>query len=161
MIFKTGDKVIRTGISVNNNSGHFMKMGDVHIVKSHINNILLLEGVTGSWLPENFALCGDQQKSNKHVHADLIVLWANGADIEVLDKRTDNWKVVTNPSWSPKSTFRLAVVKPKFETHRRRVVFNMSQQPGHSYLTWYPDGEPNVEITVETATGKVVKINQI
>lgn len=45
----------------------------------------------------------------KHIHADLIIAWANGATIEYRSDRTNEWLVTTNPSWNNDSEYR---VKP-------------------------------------------------
>jgi hypothetical protein len=46
---------------------------------------------------------------NRHKHADLIIAWANGAEIEYEDPYED-WVAVKHPLWIPKSNYR---IKPK------------------------------------------------
>jgi hypothetical protein len=50
-----------------------------------------------------------QQETNKHVHADMIKAWADGAKIQVYIPRSDTW-IDANPSWDPKFQYR---VKPE------------------------------------------------
>jgi hypothetical protein len=157
--FKVGDKVRRTEEGGNDIS-YGVYVGKIYTV-SRSGGYIALEGISGLWGSECFDLVEKEPESQKHVHADLIIAWANGAIIEQQNFITKIWAVVKTPSWAVNSNFRLKVNKPEFQTFQRRVTFNLSQNPDHSYLTWYPDGTPNVEVTVKTETGEVVKIVQI
>jgi hypothetical protein len=51
-----------------------------------------------------------QVKTNKHVHADLIKAWADGAQIQVYLERSEVWIDASPPSWDTKFKYR---VKPQ------------------------------------------------
>lgn len=46
----------------------------------------------------------------KHVHADLIKAWADGAEIELFDEIRDVWIRVATPAWDTWLEYR---IKPK------------------------------------------------
>lgn len=50
------------------------------------------------------------QQNKRHKHADLIIAWANGAEIECLDS---NWYYVCTPSWDVTTKYRIKPVKPE------------------------------------------------
>lgn len=55
----------------------------------------------------------------KHVHAEVIKAWADGAEIEWLDNIRADWiKVVVSPSWNPEYQYR---VKPTPEVFYARI----------------------------------------
>ncbi len=43
----------------------------------------------------------------KHKHADLIIAWANGAEIEGFDPLANGWYPSTYPSWMEENAYRL------------------------------------------------------
>ena len=45
--------------------------------------------------------------TQRHPHADLIIAWANGATIQVLDPLTHRWMDLTSPSWKHSSKYRI------------------------------------------------------
>lgn len=167
--FNLGDKVVRLDTG-GDDIIHGMHIGKVYTVSDNQHGWLTFVELplsAGNWNSKYFKLVNEKDEEKmiaepqKHVHAELIIAWANGAVIEQQNQVSKVWTVVKQPSWAVNSKFRLKVVKPEFETHLRRVVFNVTQNPEHSYLTWYTDGTPNVEVTVKTETGEVVKIVQI
>ena len=51
------------------------------------------------------------ENPKRHKHADLIHAWAEGAEIEVLNKiDTGIWSISANPQWKPECEYR---IKPK------------------------------------------------
>ena len=159
--FRVGDKVrsLRTNHSLIQGQ-HYT----VRAVDNSVNtNTISLNDVYGSFFADGFELVNNGSyespaKQTKHKHADLIVQWANGAVIEQLDARTKQWKINLNPGWGAKCVYR---VKPKEVLpvkHLRRIEFIMTMNPKDSYLTWYTDGVPNVEVTVKPETGEILKI---
>ncbi len=53
------------------------------------------------------------QQNKRHKHADLIIAWANGAEIE-FQHATGNWYgVPSHPYWSEGVEFRIKPAKPK------------------------------------------------
>lgn len=45
-----------------------------------------------------------------HKHKDLIIAWANGAEIEYFSDYTETWSLMEQPSWHLECTYR---IKPK------------------------------------------------
>jgi len=43
----------------------------------------------------------------KHKHYDLIVAWANGAEIEFWNARVHKWERATSPQWSISGLYRI------------------------------------------------------
>ena len=115
----------------------------------------------GSFFDDRFELVASE-KQKKHKHADLIVQWANGAVIEQFNPRKNYWKVVDAPTWAQSSVYRVKQVKTEPEVLRRRMCYVLPKTSSSKpYLTWYDDGAPNVEITVDPQTGDVLKIEKI
>ncbi len=56
-----------------------------------------------------------------HVHRDLIIAWADGAEIDVYCSAHERWEVLGNrtPTWSADIQYR---IKPKPVTVRYRVA---------------------------------------
>ena len=51
---------------------------------------------------------GNQATANKpHKHKDLIIAWANGAEIEFFDPGEDAWTCVENPCWDNAIQYRI------------------------------------------------------
>ena len=46
----------------------------------------------------------------KHKHANLIIEWANGAQVEFFDELDEVWCPATTPTWSENTKYR---VKPR------------------------------------------------
>jgi hypothetical protein len=48
----------------------------------------------------------------RHKHADLIIAWANGAEIQKLDEDWHTeWFTIETPTWDEHTEYRLAPVK--------------------------------------------------
>ena len=63
----------------------------------------------------------------RHVHADLIHAWAEGAEIECQDG-PDRW-IPTNPIWLPYVNYRIAQPKPQqFEPKLARMATQRSTE---------------------------------
>jgi hypothetical protein len=48
----------------------------------------------------------------KHIHADLIKAWADGAEIEVISTAGD-WVIASHPGWSAMAFYRIKPQPPK------------------------------------------------
>lgn len=46
-------------------------------------------------------------KKKPHKHHDLIIAWAQGAEIEVKLYRDGTWKIVKTPSWFVSDEYRI------------------------------------------------------
>lgn len=44
----------------------------------------------------------------KHVHAELIKAWADGAKVEIYNRLDGDWRPICHPAWSEKSKYRIA-----------------------------------------------------
>jgi|SRR6185369_2838603 len=60
------------------------------------------------------------QENKRHKHADLIIAWANGAEIETKTGLSE-WSRVVSPAWSLDQDYR---IKPKPPVKKYRVVFH-------------------------------------
>lgn len=49
---------------------------------------------------------------NRRKHADLIIAWAEGAEIEVCSDKSDIWTLATRPTWNTEFKYR---IKPQPE----------------------------------------------
>lgn len=49
----------------------------------------------------------------KHKHAELIIAWANGAEIEWF--QDPGWEVISKPSWGNDREYRIKPAEPKME----------------------------------------------
>lgn len=53
--------------------------------------------------------------NQRHKHADVIIAWANGAEIERRDTPTENWTPAPTPGWYEDCEYR---VKPPAKKYR-------------------------------------------
>ena len=51
----------------------------------------------------------------RHKHADVIIAWANGAEVECRGQPSRGWITVTNPDWNAEYEYR---VKPPAKKYR-------------------------------------------
>lgn len=65
----------------------------------------------------------------RHPHADLIIAWAEGAEIQWYNKEHDGWGVVKYPSWCPHEQYRIKPKKPQW----------YEDIPAHGVLCWVSD----------------------
>lgn len=71
-----------------------------------------------------------------HKHKDMIIAWANGAEIEFRDPASCmKWWSIAFPSWDPSMEYR---VKPKEEIYNFRVAL---MRDTISYFTTTADNE--------------------
>jgi hypothetical protein len=69
----------------------------------------------------------------KHKHYDLIMAWADGAEIEYFHIGCQQWFKETNPLWKENLEYR---VKPKEEFLKYRVALHKTQN-GKFYTSSY------------------------
>lgn len=48
--------------------------------------------------------------SNKHKHADLIIQWALGTEVQIKDNIEGKWYDCLNPRWEPDCEYRIKPV---------------------------------------------------
>jgi hypothetical protein len=44
----------------------------------------------------------------KHIHAEVIIAWANGAKIEYYNEHSDKWKTTDSPMWNTDTKYRVS-----------------------------------------------------
>jgi len=49
----------------------------------------------------------------RHKHADLIIAWAEGAEIECLNENTHDWGLVPHPRWMGGYSYRIKPREPR------------------------------------------------
>jgi len=99
----------------------------------------------------------------RHKHADLIIAWANGSQIQFKDCLTNKWKDIpsTNcPFWDNETEYR---IKPEEEcyffpifSHKEGMEF--VSKTGSYFLS---DVETHSESVLITFTGKVAKTSYL
>ena len=87
-----------------------------------------------------------------HKHAALIKQWADGAEIEYFDTRTDQWESIGSPMWDQYVDYRIKPEpKPDYSTTwswcRRTAAFETVIGSDDVKFTW--DGETGVLKSVE------------
>jgi len=80
----------------------------------------------------------------KHIHADVIIAWANGASIEYKTSM-GNWMYLENPSWSKDTEYR---IKP--EPKPDMVMYFEVRKPYGENL---PNPFHNIKATYDGETG--------
>lgn len=86
-----------------------------------------------------------------HKHAALIKAWADGAEIEYLQQRTDTWLETENPEWSQSLTYRIKPEpKPDIEHY---LQVNLDGVWGASSARRFT--RDNLKITYDGETGKL------
>lgn len=84
----------------------------------------------------------------KHIHADVIKAWADGADIDVLVG--DKWKTALRPLWLRDCKYR---VKPKNIVVTRMIKYVCELDD----TITYDDSHPNLRLEF-TPEGKLVSV---
>ena len=66
--------------------------------------------------------------NQRHKHADVIIAWANGAEIECRGQPSRGWITATNPTWNEEYEYR---VKPP--ANKYRVALFKDDLSGDTY----------------------------
>jgi hypothetical protein len=86
----------------------------------------------------------------RHKHADLIIEWANGAQIELYHTDTEKWVDAPTPLWFDCEYRVKPEPKPdlikKCDIDSRLAVWDCD-----------PRGDPNLKLTFDGETGKLKK----
>ena len=53
--------------------------------------------------------------TQRHKHADVIIAWANGAEIECRGQPSRGWITATNPCWSEEYEYRVKRPSKKYK----------------------------------------------
>ena len=110
----------------------------------------MINGHHGNWnfdLPVERYTLVEETTIKKRKHADVIIAWANGEDVQVLGQ---DWCDVSDPFFAENSEYR---VKPKEDTKyyvaRSNCLINSNEQDG------------NVKMTFCGSTGDLVSVEKI
>ena len=103
--------------------------------------------------------------ANARKHADLIIAWANGAEIEYYHDVENEWVHVDEPYWEDDSVYRikpeeLPVVALEFFMQINATKLN----PYNLDITYHQQKDVdkyNVKATVDKNTGKLLSIEMI
>ena len=91
-----------------------------------------------------------QSDSKKHhVHRDLIIAWANGAEIEVFNVCMCAWNSIDNPNWAPAAQYRIKETGPIV-----KVLW-----VGPDEVT--QQGVANIRCEFDRDTGELLKVEKI
>jgi hypothetical protein len=89
-------------------------------------------------------------KKPMHKHRDLIIAWANGAEIEVLDNNT--WFWASTPQWDEHRQYRI-MAAPKPDVVEE--VYVMKRINGEVYVCQGFHEIPNVKFIWDGETGRL------
>ncbi len=93
------------------------------------------------------------QQNKRHKHADLIIAWANGAEIE-FQSDTGNWYgVPSHPCWSEGAEYRIKPVKPEGIVKMLCIEINLRKDDVYD--------KHNIKLTFDGETKKLVKAEVI
>lgn len=101
--------------------------------------------------------------TQRHKHADLIIAWANGAQIQWQDPHDKIWCDIAHPGWGPYQEYRIKP-EPKPDVVRYRPVLTLLTvgDPAYYYslhssviLTSFAQWE---KVIFDGETGKVKSI---
>ena len=87
-----------------------------------------------------------------HKHAELIIAWANGAEIEVNDSY--KWQEAKDPTWSDYFDYR---IKPENDV----VLHCHIDEHGIDMLSDRLSTGDNLKLTFDSKTGKLIKAEVI
>lgn len=93
-----------------------------------------------------------------HKHAALIKAWADGAEIEVFDYRSEMWTSTISPAWNFGLKYR---IKPELKPD---VSFRLIVRQTNAYpKIYWPEHceQPNIQFTFDGETGKLKKAEVI
>jgi len=60
-----------------------------------------------------------------HPHRDLIIAWANGAEIQVMLAWSKGWVDADTPGWDENSIYRIKPKKPEIQVDHHLMYLNL------------------------------------
>ena len=84
----------------------------------------------------------------KHIHAELIHEWADGAEIEYFNHTNHEWEDVKNPSWNENTEYRIKPEPKPDIVHRTRIVIFEPYTDGVKF----DYGSQNIQLTFDGET---------
>lgn len=127
--FKVGDRVRRVGGNNDPEKGVFLG-GEYIVDRSKEDRWITLSGVGGDscwWDPDYFELVELQYPNPPHKHRDLIIAWANGAEIEFYSKICSGWSNIKNPCWSEDTQYRIKPTKSAKDIEIEQIQAEMDK----------------------------------
>lgn len=119
--FKVGDKVKRVIPWQGTTNRPLGYVGYVTAVLSTGDICVDEEGVTSShWKLE-------EDTSKRRPHYDLIIAWANGAEIECRFSSNTSWSSIKNPGWLENFEYRIKLINPE-ERELEQHISDMYKQ---------------------------------
>jgi hypothetical protein len=86
----------------------------------------------------------------RHKHADLIIEWANGAEIEIRRNKDEPWEKTEAPKWFCAFEYR---IKP--EPKPDVVLEYYVRKNGHAWERHMYHGKINLKLTLDGETGEL------
>jgi len=83
----------------------------------------------------------------KHIHADLIHAWADGAEIEIRRNTDAPWEKTEAPRWYSEFQYR---IKPELKPN-----FVRNYQISKDGTVWLSPSTANIRLTFDGETGKL------
>lgn len=121
--FKVGDKVKRIG------SSRVLDVGGTYeVAEVCAEGWLVIKGYphSGEFDPSLFAFA--EEVPSRRPHYDLIVAWANGAEIEIKGGASGKWKSCPTPSFIPAYEYRIKP-QPNPEVEKlNKLIEDMDKQ---------------------------------
>jgi len=84
----------------------------------------------------------------RHIHAELIIAWANGAQIQCRLSEKDKWEDVTTPVWLERFLYRVKPEPKPDIVHRTRIVIFEPYTDGVKF----DYGSQNIQLTFDGET---------
>lgn len=94
--------------------------------------------------------------TQRHKHADCIIAWANGAEIQAQQNATGKWVTIHRPQWEMETFYR---VKP--EPKPDEVFYGRLDQHGADLLTYVRGFNENIKATFDGETGILKSVEMI
>lgn len=110
--------------------GHWRIQANEPVEEDVVPNRETIEAIHG-FVWQDYCYGGDKCNGNRHVHADLMHAWAEGAKIEAYDEHK-GW-YPCEPTWCTSVKYRIAETKPSIDWSH--------VHPDYNYLTTEPDDE--------------------
>ena len=94
----------------------------------------------------------------KHKHADLIIAWANGAQIQIRDDLDDIWLDTNSPSWVAEYQYRIKPEPKQDVIYWTRVN---KWKDAFTGLTTSAGALANVEFIFDGETGELKSVRML
>jgi len=109
-----------------------IEVGDRVMYMGRIDEVIRIDEFNGCY--NNYKLEGEGYveyneleylTGTPHKHRDLIIAWANGAEIEAPSSM--GWFTVSSPNWYPNEKYRIKPSKPSKQLEKERIQKEMEK----------------------------------